>query len=357
VSATASRLRFCSITDARFLAQVVVMHRSLREVLPDAQDEVLCMDSRSRRALESLGLPGLIPVGIEELEGRDPGLASVSGRRSRHEYAQTAKPALCVDLLRRHGRLDWITYVDADSMFFSEPGPIIEELRTQSVGIVGHRFSPRYKSRARWASPYCPSWVSFAPDPWGAEVAGWWRERCLEWCFHRVEADRHSDQGYLRDWPERFEGVRVLQHPGIGPAPWTDNDSLRREGGAITIAGEPLILFHYQSLRIHPPRWALEARRRLPGAPIPLAWRIYRGYRISAAESELVWQPYLHRLGEAMSELHAVDPTLIGELRAPGLREMARAARKHVWMRKHDLAEALDRRSAHSERDRALSAE
>jgi hypothetical protein len=354
VRASASRLRFCSITDANYLAQVLVMHRSLREVLPDARDEVLCMDSRSRRVLEEIALPGLEPIGIEELEERDAELAAVRHGRSRHEYAQTAKPALCLDLVRRHQDADWITYVDADSMFFSGPAPIFEELGGHSVGIVGHRFSERFRSRARWASPYCPSWVSFAPDRNGEEVAGWWRGQCLEWCFHRVEGDRHSDQGYLRDWPERFDGVHVLQHPGIGPAPWTDNSTLQRAEGGVEIAGGPLILFHYQSLRLHAPRW-FDYGRELPGSPVPLSWRIYRGYRLSSAERDLVWKPYLVRLGEAMSELHRLDPTLVDELKAPGPREMARAARKHVWMRRHDLAEALRRTGPDSEGDRVLS--
>jgi hypothetical protein len=354
VSASASRLRFCSITDANYLAQVLVMHRSLREVLPDARDEVLCMDSRSRRVLEAIALPGLEPIGIEELEERDTELAAVSHGRSRHEYAQTAKPALCVDLLRRHHDAAWVTYIDADSMFFSPPSPIFEELRGHSVGIVGHRFSDRFRSRARWASPYCPSWVSFAPDRNGEEVAAWWRQRCLEWCFHRVEGNRHSDQGYLSDWPERFDGVHVLQHPGIGPAPWTDNSSLEGAANGVEIGSEPLILFHYQSLRIHSPRW-FDYGRVLPGAPVPLSWRIYRGYRLSAAESELVWKPYLRRLGEAIRDLHAIDPGLVDDLRAPGPREMARAARKHVWMRRHDLAEALGRSSPETEGDRVLS--
>jgi hypothetical protein len=349
-------LSFCSITDARYLAQVIVMHRSLREVLPDAQNDVLCMDSRSKRALEAIALPGLVPVSLEELERSDPELLTARAGRSRHEYSQTAKPALCLDLLERHGDAEWVTYVDADSMFFGHPGPLFEELRGSSIGILGHRFAPRFRSRARWASPYCPSWVSFATDARAAEVAGWWRQRCLEWCFHRVEADRHSDQGYLRDWPQRFAGVHVLQHPGIGPAPWTRNESLSRDGAAITIEGRPLILFHYQSLRIQRPR-ALAVAQPLPGAPMPLSWRVYRGYRISANERELVWEPYLRRLGQAIGELHSIESELVAELRAPSLREMGRAARRHVWMRKHDIAEALGRPTRRPAKDGALAPE
>jgi hypothetical protein len=149
----------------------------------------------------------------------------------------------------------------------------------------------------------------------------------------------------------------VLQHPGIGPAPWTDNRSLGRDGEAVTIDGQPLIAFHYQSLRIHPPRRAIDGGRQLPAAPVPLAWRIYRGYRLSAAERELVWEPYLQRLGEATGELHAVDAGLVDELSAPGPREMARAARKHIWMRRHDLAEALAGSRASTEGSRALHTE
>jgi hypothetical protein len=343
VSASASRLSFCSITDARYLAQVIVMHRSLREVLPGAENEVLCMDLRAMQALEEIGIPGLVPVAIEELEQRDPALLAVRPERSSHEYAQTAKPAFCLDMLARRADADWITYVDADSMFFAHPGPVFEELDGSSIGLLGHRFAARFRSRQRWASPYCPSWVSFATDSRGSEVAGWWRSRCLEWCFHRVEGDRHSDQGYLRDWPQRFAGVHVLEHPGLGPAPWTDNDGLGRSDRMVTIDGRPLILFHYQSLRVHRPRRRLDTAQPLAGAPVPLAWRVHRGYRISGTERELVWDPYLGRLAEAMGELRAIDPGLVDQLRAPNMGEMTGAAKRYAWMRKHDFAAALSR--------------
>jgi hypothetical protein len=330
---TASRLGFCSITDARYLAQVVVMHRSLREALPGARTDVLCMDQPTRRALEAVDLPGLAPVALEELEQRDPELLTARPGRTTHEYSQTAKPALCLDLLRRHDGVRWVTYVDADSMFFSDPQPVFEELEGASIGILGHRFGPRFRSRQRWASPYCPSWVSFANDSRGLEAASWWRERCIEWCFHRVEDERHSDQGYLRDWPQRFAGVHVIEHPGLGPAPWTQNDGLTRDGEAVTIDGRPLIVFHYQSLRLQRERGVIGRGHQVPGARIPLFWRVYRGYSISDRERELVWEPYLHRLAEAIGELHSVEPELVDELQPPGLREVGRALRRHAWPR------------------------
>jgi hypothetical protein len=344
ISARASTLPFCSLTDARFLPQLIVMHRSLRHVLPEAETEVLCMDTRAVHALERLAIQGLVPIAIEELEQRDPGLAAARVGRSSHEYCQTAKPAFCLDALTRHGTARWVTYVDSDTMFFSDPRPLFDELGEASIGLLGNRLAPRFRGRERWASPYCPSWVSFANDSRGTEAARWWRSRCLEWCFHRVEGGRYSDQGYLRDWPQRFAGVHVLQHPGLGPAPWTRNDGLARDGEAVTIDGRPLILFHYQSLRLQRARGTIGRGRRVPGAPIPLFWRVYRGYSISDRERELVWEPYLQRLAEAIGELHSIDPQLVDELQPPGLREVGRGLVRHAWMRKHDLAAALERR-------------
>ena len=48
----------------------------------------------------------------------------------------------------------------------------------------------------------------------------WWRDRCIEWCFARLENGKFGDQKYLDDWTERFENVCIIENPGAGVAPW-----------------------------------------------------------------------------------------------------------------------------------------
>jgi hypothetical protein len=336
------RAVFCTVVQA-YVPQVVVLHRSLREVLPGARLQVLCMEPWVRRSLEALALPGLVPVAIEELEARDPALRGVRAERTPGEYCWSAKPSLCLDILARDRETRWITYLDADMMFFSDPRVLLDELGGASIGIMRHRFAPRFRSRERWAGIYNTAWVSFANDARGLGALRWWRGRCLEWCQDRVEDGRYGDQAYLDDWPRRFPGVHVLEHPGAGLAPWTDNGGLSREADAITVDGRALVFFHYQSLRVYRPRRPLGPRSALQGAGIRLSWRVYRGYRIPARERELVWEPYLRRLARTVDEILPLEPGLASQLRPPGPRELAREAVRHAWMRAHDAAAALQR--------------
>jgi hypothetical protein len=62
--------------------------------------------------------------------------------------------------------------------------------------------------------------ISFRNNVRGLKALRWWRERCLEWCYARLEDGKFGDQLYLEDWPKRFEGVHVLQHLGGGLAAW-----------------------------------------------------------------------------------------------------------------------------------------
>ena len=310
--------------------QAVLLHRSLAEVRPDARLTVLATAPREERAMRELGLE-VMPVA--ELEERRPELARVRGARSKADYARTLKPALLVEVLEHEPDGALVTHVDADIAFHADPAPAWEELDGASIGVSDHRHAPRFRRRERWAGRFNAGWVSFRRDANGLEAAHWWRERVLEWCHDRVEGDRYSDQGYLRDWPERFEGVHVFEHPGVNVAPWSDNSGLSEHDGRALIDGRPVLFFHAQSLRLRRPGRGV---RPLPGLSAA-GFTIDRGYRPSALERELLWEPYVRGLATAMRDLHAVDPALADTLQPLRMRERLSGLGKRAWMRLQDV--------------------
>src|SRR5437763_1073080 len=68
---------------------------------------------------------------------------------------------------------------------------------------------------------FCVQFIPFKRTSAALEVLSWWQERCLEWCFWRVEDGRFGDQKYLDQWPELFpNAVHVLRNAQLTLGPW-----------------------------------------------------------------------------------------------------------------------------------------
>ena len=92
--------------------------------------------------------------------------------------------------------------------------------RSASSRIV----SPGALADQRRFGIYNVGWVSVRRRDDGIAALRWWRERCIEWCYDRVEGDRFADQRYLDRLPELFAGVHVIEHLGANLAPWNFAD-------------------------------------------------------------------------------------------------------------------------------------
>jgi hypothetical protein len=156
-----------------------------------------------------------------------------------------------------------ITYLDADLFFFASPVPLFEELGTGSIAIIDHRFSPHLR-HLETRGIYNVGWLSFRRDENALTCLRWWRERCLEWCYDRVEDGRFADQKYLDDWPSRFRNVVVLEHKGANLALWNvSNYRLSSlQGNTVMVANQPLIFFHVHGLQkirewFYNPNWEM----------------------------------------------------------------------------------------------------
>lgn len=274
---------FCTYFDVNYLPRALALYRSLRRHAGAFRLYALCFDEDSSRLLRGLNLEGLEVFTQADLESGEPRLKTAQAGRTRFEYYFTCTPAMIVHLIERHAEIDILTYLDADLYFYSSPEPLYGELGSESVLIYPHRFPRRLASHARFGK-YNVGYLSFRNDPHGLACLRWWRDRCIEWCYDRLEGDRFADQKYLDSWPARFEGVVVGRHPGSGLASWNLGASrISHKGAAVQVNGEPLVFYHFHGLRIATPYLFYD--RLLPG-----------GVLLSPRTIRNVYRPYLEEL-------------------------------------------------------------
>jgi hypothetical protein len=313
--------QFCTQFDRRYLAHGIVLYRSLAAHCDAFELRVFCMDETAKAALDSLALPHLTAISLQELEEHDPGLASVKGTRSLLEYYWTATPSICLFALDRDPEIDHIVHIDADLEFYASPSTLFDDLGEGSILLIPHREAAEFTESPDGSDEsggrFNVQFEIFRRDENSVEALRWWRERCLEWCYDRYEPGRHGDQKYLDDWPERFSGVRVCSHPGAGLAAWNiSRHRIVRDQEGVTIDGAPLIFHHFSSLEVHhadAPRSRLASGRaayRVVREPVGLVWTA--GWRLTDSDLSLLWEPYVRALSKALGDLrNVVDLELV----------------------------------------------
>jgi hypothetical protein len=317
------RNEYCTLFDVNYLPRALVLFRSLRETCPGFRLRAYCMDEKSYALLQRLAPVGVEPISLRQLERDDPGLAETRAGRSQVEYCWTATPSICLHALERDPSLAGITYVDADLMLFSDPAPLWDELGDGSILLVPHRFGHGHAHLEPHVGRFNVEFMTFRRDGPGLEALAWWRERCLEWCHQRYEDGKFGDQKYLDDWPERFAGVHVLEHPGGRLAPWNaDEHELTESEDGPHVDGQPLVFFHFHGLSLFGGLaqlrriGAARGHYRLEPGPPPLVWK--QNYAVGPLDLQLLWQPYVHRLSEEYGRLRVIVPGFSGGfVRAP----------------------------------------
>jgi hypothetical protein len=240
---------FCTYFDIRYLSRGLALYQSLRRYCPSFRIWILCTDSETYEALAKLKLPEIQPIALNEFERGDEALLHAKQNRSLLEYYFTCTPSLPLFILGNYPQVNLITYLDADLFFYSDPSPLFGEMGVHSVAIMGHRFSERLQ-HLHALGIYNVGWLSFRRDEHARQCLLWWRERCNEWCCDQADGGRFADQKYLDDWPTRFTGVTVLLHKGANLAPWNlANYQLKLKAKQLWVEDQPLIFFHFHSLR------------------------------------------------------------------------------------------------------------
>ena len=243
---------YCTLFNFNYLSRGLVLYDSLKEVHSDFTLFIFAFDQETESYLHRRYLSNCVIVGTKEFE--DEELLKVKSERTFTEYCWTCTSSIIRYAITRYN-LSSCTYLDADLYFYASPAKIFNELASFSVGITPHNYSKEY-DREKVSGKYCVQFVYFKNDKHGMKALGWWRGKCLEWCYSRIEKDRFGDQKYLDFFPALFEGVYDINTPGSGIAPWNilkfglsteDNILMMKEKTGNVF---PIIFYHFHKINI-----------------------------------------------------------------------------------------------------------
>jgi hypothetical protein len=277
---------YCTLFDKNYLFQALALHRSLMRHAGDFQLYALCMDSTAYALLDRLKVASLIPMHVDELITAE--VSQVRQRTTHGQFCWVCQPLVCEFVLDRMG-VDMVTYLEADSMFFSDPQALFAEIGDRSVSLVPHNYSAEFDNSGT-AGRFCIQFNAFRDDTAGRRVLAYWKESNFR--YDRSAPRLYPGQTCLDDWPSRFEGVAVIGHRGAGVAPWNIRGyELRMRDPGPTVDGVPVVFYHYHQYARHK-----------NGA------HDLGSYPLNDKIVDYFYRPYVDEIRQAERCVHEVDP-------------------------------------------------
>jgi len=202
------KYHFCTIFNYGYFAKGLALYNSLNKVC-DCNVYVFTPDIKCKQELLEKNFPNLFVIEFAEFENDK--LIKLKSERDTAEYFWTVK-GVCLEYLLYRFNLETITYIDADTYFYSSPEPLFDELKDKSVLILPHNFSPQYKHEIK-NGVFNAGYITFKNDKDGLSALKWWKDKSIEWCFRKKVDGKFGDQMYLNEM-SKFPSVHIIQHKG-----------------------------------------------------------------------------------------------------------------------------------------------
>lgn len=252
-------MTFCTLFDSYYLDKGIALYRSLERVAGDQfKLYIFCFDEKSYEVLVTMQLSQAILIKSSVFDNEK--MLALKKERSKAEYCWTCTPQT-IEYVLDHYDEENVTYIDADLYFFSNPKTLFDEIKDANANIVitEHRFANNFSGRRmlKRSGKYCVEFNYFDQSDNARECLEWWKEKCIDWCYHIYEPERMGDQKYLEMFPKLFKGVHELQHVGGGVAPWNlgQYTLLSAMNDTIVLSNKKqnikfnLIFYHFQNIR------------------------------------------------------------------------------------------------------------
>ncbi|MDN3511005.1 MAG: hypothetical protein NG784_06850 [Candidatus Jettenia sp.] len=279
---------FVTLFDNNFLPIGMALHDSLMIHAQPFHLWILCVDEFVEKQLRLLSLPNVTLIPLKEVETKE--LADVRPERTVGEYCWTLTPFTPQVVFKRDLNVGRVTYLDADIFFFDDPRILLGELDVSGkhILITEHAYDPQYDQSYK-SGRFCVQFITFRKTEPSAEVMKWWQDKCLDWCFARLEDGKFGDQKYLDSWPDLFGNVvHIVQQVEKTLAPWNVLYVEKKRGRLATP-----VFYHFHRFRIISPHKV----------------KLYHGYRIGK-QGLFFYDQYLKSLSKQLSLMRAHHITI-----------------------------------------------
>jgi hypothetical protein len=287
---------FCTLFDKNYLYKGLTLYYSLIKHCPDFKLWILCLDSPTYEIFSKMNLEKIELISLAEFE--DEELRAVKKTRSAKEYCWTLSPSLPSYIFNNNPEINSIAYIDSDLFFYADPKPLYDELGGGSVLIMEHKLPEGKKNVENDVGKYNVGMMLFNNNAEGRKCLEWWRQRCNEWCYNKIEPTRFADQKYLDYFEEKFKGVVVSKNNGADLSYWNMKNyrgKIKKIGDKIFIGGHELIFFHYSGINFYYP-----IRKFLPRGPID-------AYTPPSEEKRFIYSIYVKAVYYSIKKILTVD--------------------------------------------------
>ena len=272
---------FCTIFDKNYLVQALALHQSLKTHANKFKLYCLALDDLSTAALRTLAHPEIVVVTLADIDQSQ--LPHIRAQMSWAQLCWSMQPLFCLhilDLGESH-----VTYLETDSMFFSDPLVLLKEIGNRSVSLVPHHFSAEFKKFESESGRFCVQFNFFRNDANARSCLNYWLNRCLE--YRKDLPFTLPGQLCLNDWEKMFLGVAVIENQGAGVAPWNIQQyRITKVKEQVYVDKTPVVFFHYHQFS------------RYQNGDFELGL-----YPISVGAYEYFYKPYIQMLLDIEDEL------------------------------------------------------
>lgn len=290
---------FCTLLSRDYLHKGLTLYNSLLNYDGHFTLFIFCMEKDSTRILEQIGMKNAVITDMSELEAEDRELLETKDSRSVQEYSWTAKASVMLYVFKHYADIDNIIWLDGDTCFFSDAGPIYREWGSSSILLTEEKYTGPYEEKSRIYGKYQLGFMGFRRDETGIACLEQFRSNVLQWCYNRFEEGKWSDQMYAVNWPEKYKKVQIVKHKGINANPFilyryvTEQDmKIICRDSRVCIEDEEIVLFHFYGFdRYNDREFDL----------------CHYGSFLSDDALKHIYKPYTEQINKAVAEINSVS--------------------------------------------------